>query len=336
MTIKSIFKFLALTTVGFTVAQGLLIFLFFHDTVLIDQISLHYSDGLTWFVIYLFTPLTFGLLTAFHFRQKNITKGITKVFYSILTLQIAFQITTTITSSNYWGYAFKRPTIFSEVFQADKVITLSYVTTIPTIKPMMLSVAKDTNRNLEELYGRKDPYYGCTDRILMVFEDNSHIHVDLSDFPKIYKDSTKKIEPSKLIAVSTAIYNSSIIDKGEMSLDFSRILNGIIVEFQTEHNDKFLFTGLCGQEISNDHHPFYEFLFKETVKGLVLLKKQRFYYDVAGIEGMEYTSVSPAFSFLLTIILLIAMTPFLIVRYFKQRKVQTLTDSTPNEKQNGS
>ncbi len=317
MTIKKIFDFSALTVTGFTVFHAMLVFLIFHNSALIDQIVWHYSDGLTWYILFIFAPLALGLLTAIALHKKVLTPSFRILLYSIVTLQVAFQIAATTISSNYWGYPFKRQSIFSEISQADKVITFSKVFTDPNKKPMTLSVFLDTAKFEKGLLGRKDPYYGGKDRILMVFEDNAHIHGNLYYIPEIYDDTTKKISLDKLNKVANSIYSSGIIDNGEMSMDFGKILNGIIVEYQTKDNEQYLFAGLAGQEISNDHHPFYEFLFKE-INGVELIKKQRYYYDFAGVEGLEYTFISPLFALLLTILSIVATIFILSVRYFRQ------------------
>ncbi len=238
----------------------------------------------------------------------------------MLTLQIAFQVTAISLSLNYWGYAFKRPTLFSEVSQADNVTTFSGVTTTRALERISLSVVRDTSSCKFEVTGREHPFFGTSDRLRMMFEDNSHIHGHLNDFQEVYEDTTKKIEPSKLNKVSTTIYRSGIIDTGERSWEVGITLSGIVVEFHTEDKERYLFAVLRGPEIFSDHYPLYEFLFKEGINGLELQKNQRFYYDVAGIEGLEYTYFSPSFSLLLIVLSVIGAIPSLGVWFFKERK----------------
>ncbi|MGI4872785.1 MAG: hypothetical protein ACRYFX_16620 [Janthinobacterium lividum] len=319
MPSKKLSLLLALMLSGFTIAQGFLSFLVFHDHALINQISLHYSDELVWYVLYILTPLVFGLLVALCFRQHNISKSITFILYFISSIQLISQVLMVSKSSNHWGYYFKRPAVFSEVSQAYRVINLSYVFTNDSVQPVKLEISKDTSRNLTELYGRKDPYYGNSDRALMVFEDNAHIGGYLYDFPKIYKDSTKKAKTPELNTISTLIFSSDIIQKEEPSYRSGRLLSGVIIDFQTKENERYLFAGLSGPEISNDHYPFYEFLFRKNGNNLSLLKKQQFYYDIAGIEGFEYTFFSPILSLVLTILLLILILLSVAINYARQR-----------------
>ncbi len=316
MITKKLFDLSALAVTGFTVVQAMLVFLNLYNRALVDQIAWHYSSSLTWYTIFIVVPLAFGLLAAFSLRRKIFTTAIRVLLYAILALQTAFQITATTLSENYWGYPFKRQVIFPEVSHAYKLISFSSVATNPAKKPRALEPFFNTNKFEHGLNGRKDPYYGSIDRLLMAFEDNSPFQGELYDFQKVYDDTTTKISLGKLNTVANAIYNCGIIDSGEMSSDFGKILNGIIVEYQTRDNERYLFAGLAGLEISNDHHPFYEFLFSEN-NGLVLLKNQRYYYDSAGFEGAEYTSLSPIFAMLLTVLSVVATILILLVRYFR-------------------
>jgi hypothetical protein len=53
---------------------------------------------------------------------------------------------------------------------------------------------------------------------------------------------------------------------------------------------------------SNDHYPFYEFLFIEDGNSYKLIKYQKIYTDFAGIEGVEYGHLAPFISLSLTLL----------------------------------
>jgi myo-inositol-1-phosphate synthase len=161
----------------------------------------------------------------------------------------------------------------------------------------------------------------------MVFEDRSHINGYLYDFPKIYNNPELKASKNVLLQIDKQIKESKLIDKGEIKWDTSGQINGIITEFITQDNDKYIFAGLSGGEVSNDHYPKYEFLFAEKNNQYELIKKQRFYTDIAGIEGIEYANISPLFSLLLTAIGIIGAiiigTTNRIIKSRKQKDVVT-------------
>lgn len=185
-------------------------------------------------------------------------------------------------------------------------MTCSRVSNIDSAGIKPLHVVIDTTKSMDNLYGRKDFYYGTADRIFMVFQDRSHINGDLSDFPKIYNNPKLKVSKYALQSIDKQIERSHLVDKGEKNYDSSGQLNGIVTEFVTEDNVKYVFAGLSGGEVANDHYPKYEFLFAEKNNQYELINKQRFYIDIAGIEGLEYANIAPFFSILLTVIGLVS------------------------------
>jgi hypothetical protein len=84
------------------------------------------------------------------------------------------------------------------------------------------------------------------------------------------------------------------------------------------------FAGVRGGEVSNDHHPYYEFLFTTDSPGAApkLLSSQRFYYDVAGMEGVEWPVLLPVFA-LYGLIPTIPLQGFLLWRARRRRRVQS-------------
>jgi len=301
MTRQKTIDLLIYTATGFTIAHGLLSFLIILNHKLFETITFQYSESLTWYFIFFLVPLLAGI--AFYLGLKNIylPRGFRMLLWIILILQLSFTIISSVLNYNYWGYAFRRPTIFNEVFNADKVLSGSKIYTKISTGIASYFVVIDSTELLEGLLGRTNLYYGKIDRIFMAFQDKSSEKPSLNDFPKINQKASKIY----LNSVFKQIYESGIIDKGEKDWDTTRQINGIVTEFVTKDKDKYLFAGLSGGQVSNDHYPFYEFLFIEKDNRYKLIKKQRFYTDIAGIEGLEYAIIAPFFSLLLTVIGLI-------------------------------
>ena len=300
MTRQKTIDILIYTATGFTIAHGLLTFLTASNRQLYDKISLHYSDSLTWYFIFYLVPLLAGLTFYVWLQNKYVSKNLRILFGELLFLQLAFTLTASIVNYNYWGYPFKRPAVFREILTADKVLTCSRVSNIDSTYIQPLKVISDTTKSMNNLYGREDFYYGTSDRIFMTFQDRAHINGNLYDFPKIYNNSKLKVSQNTLLIIDKQIKESKLLDKGEINWDTSGQLNGILTEFISADNTEYVFAGLSGGQVSNDHYPFYEFLFVKNNNQLKLIKKQRFYTDVAGIEGLEYSNIAPFFSLLLT------------------------------------
>jgi hypothetical protein len=306
MTRQKIFEISIYIATGFTIAHGLLSFLIASNRQLYKNISLHYSDSITWYFILFLVPLLAGLTFRLWLKDKYISKGLKILFGSVLIAQLAFTVTASIMNYNYWGYAFKRPPVFNEILCSDRVITCSRVSNFDSSGIKQLKVVFDTTKSMDNLYGRKDFYSGISDRIFMVFQDRAHINGHLYDFPEIYNNQKQKVSKDILKSIDKEVIESRLVDKGEKGWDTSGQLNGIVTEFVTEDSTQYIFAGLGGGQVSNDHYPEYEFLFAIKDNQYKLIRKQRFYIDVAGIEGLEYANIAPFFSLLLTAIGLVS------------------------------
>ncbi len=315
MTRQKIIDAIIFISTGFTVGHGLLFIMIVANKNLYNTISYHYSDNITWYVLMIGLPLITGIAFYIWIKRKIIAKGIKILLGCIFILQISFTIISTTKNIDYWGYAFKRPTVFKEIGGANTILQCSKVTNYDSTGLKLLYVVNDTTENFENLFGRKDPYYGNVDRPFMVFEDNSHKHGDLYDFSNVYYDTTKDLPSNELESIDTKIQKTGIIDKGELKFNYDHLgqLNGVVTKFKTTDNETYIFAGLKGREVSNDHYPFYEFLFVKKNGNYNLFKKQKYYIDVAGVEGLEYANIAPAFSLLLTIIGILFLTILLTI-----------------------
>jgi hypothetical protein len=315
MNLKKIVDTLILSLIGFTIIHGLLTFVIFLNRNLYEQIAFHYSNDLTWYIMFYGLPLLIGVLFALIVRNRAINKALKVFLYFIALSQIGFTITAVIHNHNYWGYFIKRPPIFKEILQADKVITCGSISNTNSTEVSFSVVISDTTSTLDNLRGRKDPYYGLIDRPFMVFEDNAHINGHLYDFPKIYQDKTQKPMEAVLKNINNEIQQANYMFQGNNNW----VLNGITTEFITTDSIKYLIAGLSGAEIQNDHYPFYEFLFVNENNNYKLIKKQKFFTDFAGEEGFEYVNIATLFSLLLTVVGLLGGLIIWLIRLFVKR-----------------
>ena len=311
---QKIIKGITYISTGFTAAHGLLYFLLFANSKLYSMLIYHYSEELTWYILFFALPFVAGLAFYFWLKGKSISKGIKILFGLICILQLAFTLTAAIKNSNYWGYSFKRPAVFNEIEHASMIFEYSRVFNSDStgLKPLYKIV--DTTSDFTTESGREDPYYGTIARLFWVLEDISRGSGGLYDFPKARQEENRNISISDLKNIDGQIQRTGMIDKGEKPYyDHLGELSGVITKFQADDSAIYIFTGLKGRQISNDHYPFYEFLFLEKNGNCLLIKKQKFYTDFAGIEGLEYANIAPLFSLLLTLVGVLSGTIILIV-----------------------
>lgn len=314
MKIQKPLTFIIYTGTGFTAVHALLFIVALMNPSVYSNLSFHYSDSLSWYFIFFLLPLPAGLSLYLWLKDKTVHGAVKLLFGILLIFQISFTITASVLNDRYWGYAFRRPVVFSEIHKAERVVSCTGVSNTVTDADAKLRMINDTTWSPDNLYGRKDLYYGTTDRIFMVFQDNAHISASLFGLPEIYRDKNMKISSDLLSQIDRQIAESGFIDRREQPNNKPLPLSGQITEFMDGDGQRYLFAGLRGGEVSNDHYPTYEFLFGESGGQYRICKKQKFFTDTAGIEGFEYANIAPFFSLLITLTGLLGLSLIVALR----------------------
>ncbi len=86
---------------------------------------------------------------------------------------------------------------------------------------------------------------------------------------------------------------TGILATPEKGYNDSDLLHGIVVDAVDKSGRRLVFLGLQGMQLSNDHFPYYEMVFsiRPGMPELSYVRGQRFFYDWAGIEGLEWFGI---------------------------------------------
>lgn len=240
--------------------------------------------------------------------QKVSSKFLTNLGKIFLPLLILLTITGYGFNKSYWGYIIKRPSVFTEVKNANEVLSIT-------------SLEKKFNENqfkilTDSISYKKydyfpDLYYSNFERPYMVFE-NMRNRGNLWNYEDVANNENLKLSPKEVNQIQNLILNSSFLESPDKGYEERGNRYDIqIIEFVSsdesnttivptnenisqrtpslEFENRFLLVSIKSGELSNDHYPFYEFLIEDNQ----ILKKQKYFYDVAGIEGLEYSILAP-------------------------------------------
>ena len=102
-------------------------------------------------------------------------------------------------------------------------------------------------------------------------------------------------------------------------------LKGIVLEAEGKEGQRYLFVGVDGGQVSNDHYPYYEFLFHLPGQDAqpVLVSHHRLFYDVAGFEGMEWWGAWLAFFLLGTAVLVLIVIVRFVIKALERKSSST-------------
>jgi hypothetical protein len=217
-----------------------------------------------------------------------------------------------------WGYYLARPAVDPRIVEARQIETVTQVETIsdPSGSRAFAGGPVGEVDSFIQVHPQEGDYYVLEGRVLRALKDRQALPSEARGMPA-----------SRLQSLYKVVDETGRIEEGEPGYWGAKNLRGLVVEALGRDGSRLVFVGVWGGEVSNDHHPYYEFLFTtDSPDGqLRLLSTQRFYYDVAGIEGIEW----PVFFSVLAIASLI---PTLVVQGVLlrrgRRRLRRLEDTT--------
>jgi hypothetical protein len=214
-----------------------------------------------------------GVMRSTRLRRPARAYGFIAVVMTAITFLAALAF-----SKMTWGYYVSRPPVLSEIDELSQVRAVVPLTTQSDTSGK-LSMVLETNYSLSERLAKvKEDSYYCLPRILLELERRNllpgALTENLTGLPEIYP----------LIRGSGALVESS------EGYDSASGLRGLAVDATGKAGDRLLFLCLTGGQVSDDHYPYYELLFRGRPESLQLtfVRSQHFFYDVAGMEGFEW------------------------------------------------
>ena len=228
-------------------------------------------------------------------------------------------------SKFYWGYYIRRPGLDRRVRAIEQVISLTAFRSerrsdgsVDLVPDERYSVHEQLTACRDERPSRS--YYCLSGRVLVALADQGLLPAASEQLPAEALDRLydRLVETGKLV-------------QGAPGYDHATELAGIVLEDVGRDGQRYLFVAASGGQVSNDHYPYYEFLFRLPGQGAApkLLSTRRFYYDVAGIEGAEWPVAFVVFVLVGALLLALALAVYAAIDTFKGRDaLRTVTAVT--------
>lgn len=221
------------------------------------------------------------------------------------TLLIPFVIAIAI---NYaiWGYFLDRPGLDRRIVEAVRVETITHVEMLPAHDGKLTFLGTPVEH--VEPYIATDPkgndYHVLEGRILRALMesrvldpagdgyllDGQFYPIGKEPGPQPAPELAPPMPAERLQTAYRLLEDSGRLEEGIPGYHDAKKLRGILIEAIGRDGRRLLFAGVSGGEVANDRYPYYEFLFADDPAGGPprLLSFQRFYYDIAGMEGIEW------------------------------------------------
>jgi hypothetical protein len=264
----------------------------------IQWVTLALNLAITWAVA---TFIAVGLTKTTRLTRPTLSYGLV----TITMIGNAF-LASIVISKAYWGYWFKPPAFLSEVNEISKVQAIVFLKTERgTEKPVIVN--DDQHPLSIHLAGAKQfSEDALSGRVLLELDRRNLIPPDhpstLAGLPELY----------------ATIQRSGMLERSSDGYDSSAQLSGTVLDaIGKAPGERLVFLCVQGGQLSNDHYPYYELLFrgKPDSAQLTLVRGQRYYYDAAGMEGFEWYVIWP---FLTIPIIVLGFVVFTIARAFRK------------------
>jgi len=227
------------------------------------------------------------------------------------TLAVGVFVLSIMWNKAEWGYFLRRPDLPSEV---DTIACTRAIIPVTTERSDAgeCRIRVDNEFSLSKClsWAERDAYYCLEGRVLLYLKQRTLLPNALT------------LDVADLTGLYDLLPKTGLLAKPQEGYEESHLLTGVVVDAVTQTNRRLVFLGVRGGAVSNDHYPYYEFVFKERDRGqgLTFVQGQRFFYDVAGTEGFEWESMWIALSLGLTAVSL----PILMVILIAWIAIQAL------------
>jgi hypothetical protein len=225
-------------------------------------------------------------------------------------------------SKLYWGYFIRRPSLNRRIHQIEQVISLTTLRSEKQPDGSVRFVISDGYSIADRLSVCRDQrpwvsYYCLEERILAVLDDQGK----LPTLPE-------RMSSQELAALYHQLEATQLLHQGATGYDRARELTGIGLVAEGREGKRYLIVGVTGGEVSNDHHPYYEFLFRLPDHGPdpTLLSCRRFFYDVAGMEGLDGLRLWPVFFLLGFMMLTLVVGLLSIISIVRKKHASNVSD----------
>jgi hypothetical protein len=218
-----------------------------------------------------------------------------------------------VLSKAYWGYFFNRPPPDSTVLSARQVLGISALAEADRPNPY-IGFARGARGSIIDRIDdahREGGYYNLEQRALMTLANKG---IDWLHVPEL--------SDAQITELNAAVERSGEIDFGTTGYTRATALRGYAMHFFDARNHPMFFVAARGWQARNDHYPYYEFVFRRSDSdgGLILQSSTCFYYDVAGIEHVEWYAFVLLFGSMWAPPVLLIASVWILIGWFRHWK----------------
>ncbi|EMO77538.1 hypothetical protein LEP1GSC127_2642 [Leptospira kirschneri str. 200801925] len=258
------------------------------------DLQYHPTDSLDWVILIYLVP---AIAAAFLNQLIPYTYFDTTKHKIITTVYLSIGVMILFWNQSHWGYYLSRPSIPNSIKEVKRLV--SELSLEPNIFPACNLKSKDRDWQLTS--SKRFDYDTTQDRIEYFLDDISIrlSNEDETNWRQALNKTSFRLNISKGIKIHDFIQKNYTFEQPEAEYNQVCFFLAVdIFEFIDFDGNKIYYVGYSTHQLSNDHYAYYEFIIYENENGYQIKQSNRFFYDIAGIEGLEF----PYFMLLFNII----------------------------------
>jgi hypothetical protein len=236
------------------------------------------------------------------FPRKKPKLFLTQVVGGGLVLAI---VAASVCTKQLWGYYLGPPPVDGRIAGARQVISLTPVSTQENADGTREFVV-DPNYTIVKC-GDTSPggYYALELRAIYTLQERGKLPDPLeplhseeeADYHPLFDgykwklpEGVTQMKPEQVAPLYALAASTGLIYPGDTGYERGELLSGIVLEAKGPGDERLLFIAVAGKEVSNDHYPYYEFLFSvpQGDGEPRFLACDRWFYDNAGVEFLTW------------------------------------------------
>ncbi|EMF83575.1 hypothetical protein LEP1GSC188_1296 [Leptospira weilii serovar Topaz str. LT2116] len=194
-------------------------------------------------------------------------------------------------SQSHWGYYLSRPSIPNSIREVRQLVSALY---FRSPYPYNCNLEPNNDPNLDLYTTNRDSYDSKGSRIEYYMDD---MRID-EDWREKIKKPAFRLNTAKGIAIHDFIEKNYTFERPEKVYGPCFVWNSQIYEFTNDLGKRIYYVSYSTPQLSNDHYAYYEFIIHENETGYKIHQSNRFFYDVAGVEGLEFPFIMLIFNVL--------------------------------------
>ncbi|WP_061249745.1 hypothetical protein [Leptospira alstonii] len=286
---KKFFALISRFLLFFTALHSLLLLTTLFSKELYD-LPYHHSDSFVSDMLLYLVPAIAAAFIGPLVRYSDFDSAKHRV---VTTAYLSIGFVVLLWNQSHWGYYLSRPSIPNSIQEVRQLQSALHFES-SYLRPCNL---EPRNRDRSQHTSTRN-YYDDPQTRIDYYLDDIRFYPNETPWREALKKTSFRLNAAKGMAIHDFIEKNYTFERSEKGYAPCPFYKSNIFEFTNDRGDRIYYVSYSTQQLSNDHYAYYEFIIHENGAGYKINQSSRFFYDIAGIEGLEFPFIMLLFNVL--------------------------------------